>query len=136
MARLLVVDDDPDVRLALKVILEKAGHEVSQADDGVQVKNMVAADRPDLILMDVAMPRMTGFQALEMLGSNPRTRDIPVIMVTVKGRPQDLQEAKAQGALDYINKPWDMGEVELRVGWALNKAARQRSNGAATHPAR
>lgn len=136
MARLLVVDDEPDMRLALKLILEKAGHEVSQADDGVQVKNMVAADRPDLILMDVAMPGMTGLQALEMLGSNPRTRDIPVVMVTVKGRPQDLQQAKALGALDYINKPWDMGEVELRVGWAPNKAARQRSNGAATHPAR
>ena len=67
---------------------------------------MLLLDRPDLVLLDVNMPQVSGFEALALLKSDERTRDIPVIMVTGKGRPQDLHQARNLGALDYINKPW------------------------------
>ena len=127
MARILVVDDEPDVRLGLTQLLEEAGHEIVQASDGAYVQAMALLDHPDVILLDVSMSRVSGFEALAMLKTDARTADIPVIMVTAKGRPQDLQQAKALGALDYINKPWAKGEVVLRTEWALKKAARNKS---------
>ena len=127
MARILVVDDEPDLRQALKTLLERAGHEVLEASDGAYVQDLLLLDHPDLVLMDVAMTQVSGLEALALAKSDERTRDIPVIMVTVKGGPQELQQARALGALDYINKPWGKGEVVLRTEWALKKAARQRS---------
>ena len=131
MARILVVDDEPDVRQALKMLLERAGHEVLEASDGAYVQGLLLLDRPDLILMDVAMTQVSGFEALALVKADERTRDIPVIMVTVKGAPQDLQQARALGALDYINKPWAKGEVALRTEWALKETARQKKAGSA-----
>ena len=131
MARVLVVDDEPDVRLGLVQLLEKAGHEVTQASDGAYVQSLVLLNPPDLILLDIAMSQVSGFEALAMLRADARTAAIPVIMVTAKSRPEELQQARALGAQDYINKPWAKGEVALRVEWALKRAARQRSAGAA-----
>ena len=90
---------------------------------------MIAATlsyEPDMILLDVAMARVDGFKALALLKKDPRTRNIPVIMVTAKGHPSDLETARTLGALDYINKPWAHGEVELRVQWAITSVLRQR----------
>ena len=68
---------------------------------------------------DVAMPKIDGFKALGMLKNDRRTKDIPVIVITAKGHPDDLDTARSLGAHDYINKPWSHGEVELRVQWAI-----------------
>ena len=76
------------------------------------------------MLPDVAMPRVDGFEALKRLKADDPTSDVPVIMVTAKGRPEDLAMARTLGARDYINKPWAEGEVEMRVDWALSAAAR------------
>ncbi len=119
MARILVVDDNADVRLALSTILEDAGHEVIEAEDGEQVFDMVLADDPELVLLDVMMPRVSGFDALAALKADTRTSQIPVIMVTAKGRPEDMAMARSLGAVEYITKPWAEGDVELRVDWAL-----------------
>ena len=119
MARILVVDDSPDVRLALATILEDAGHEVVEAEDGEQVFDLAISERPDLVLLDVMMPRVNGFDALATLKADTRTNPIPVIMVTAKGRPEDMAMARSLGAVEYITKPWADGDVELRVDWAL-----------------
>ena len=119
MARILVVDDSPDVRLALATILEDAGHEIVEAEDGDQVFDMAVGQSPDLILLDVMMPRVNGFDALATLKADTRTSSIPVIMVTAKGRPEDMAMARSLGAVEYITKPWADGDVELRVDWAL-----------------
>ena len=119
MARILVVDDNPDVRLALATILEEAGHAVLEAEDGDVVFDMVVDDQPTLILLDVMMPRLNGFDVLALLKADTRTNSIPVIMVTAKGRPEDMAMARSLGAVEYITKPWTDGDVELRVQWAL-----------------
>ena len=85
MARILVVEDSPDVRLALATILEDAGHEIVEAEDGDQVFDLAISENPDLVLLDVMMPRVNGFDALATLKADTRTNPIPVIMVTAKG---------------------------------------------------
>lgn len=119
MARILIVDDSPDVRLALATILEDTGHEIVEAEDGDQVFDLAVAQNPDLVLLDVMMRRVNGFDALATLKADTRTNPIPVIMVTAKGRPEDLAMARSLGAVEYITKPWADGDVELRVDWAL-----------------
>ncbi|MCH7907211.1 MAG: response regulator [Chloroflexi bacterium] len=124
MARILVVDDSEDVRLALITLLEDVGHDVLEAEDGSEVIAMVLSGSPELVLLDVAMPRVDGFEALKRLKADAATSDVPVIMVTAKGRPEDLAMARNLGARDYINKPWAEGEVEMRVDWALSANTR------------
>ncbi len=122
MARILVVDDNADVRLALATILEDAGHEIIEAEDGEQVFDLVVSESPELVLLDVMMPRVSGFDALATLKADTRTSQVPVIMVTAKGRPEDMAMARSLGAVEYITKPWADGDVELRVDWALASA--------------
>ncbi|MDG0865929.1 response regulator [Candidatus Lucifugimonas marina] len=127
MARILLVDDSPDVRLALATILEDAGHDVVEAEDGDQVFDLAVAESPNLVLLDVMMPRVNGFDALATLKADTRTSPIPVIMVTAKGRPEDMAMARSLGAVEYITKPWADGDVELRVDWALAADHEQKS---------
>ena len=119
MARILVVDDSEDIRLALATILEDAGHEVWEAADGLSLIPTILENRPDVVLLDVAMPHKNGFESLKELKADGRTKDIPVIMVTAKGRSEDLTTSLALGARDYIGKPWADGEVEIQVEKAL-----------------
>ena len=127
MARILIVDDSPDVRLALATILEDTGHEIVEAEDGDQVFDLAVAQNPDLVLLDVMMPRVNGFDALATLKADTRTNPIPVIMVTAKGRPEDMAMARSLGAVEYITKPWADGDVELRVDWALTADQEQKN---------
>lgn len=124
MKRILVVDDSDDVRLALATILQDAGYDVVEAADGEEFVPMALKHRLGLILLDVAMPRVDGFEALRRIKAESRLRNTPVIMVTAKGRAEDLSMARTLGARDYISKPWADGEVELRVGWVFQAATR------------
>jgi two-component system phosphate regulon response regulator PhoB len=119
LVRLLVVDDSPDVRLALVTILENAGHDVVEAEDGDKVFDLAISETPNLVLLDVIMPRVNGLDALVTLKADTQTSPIPVIMVTAKSRPEDMAMARSLGAVEYITKPWTDGDVELRVDWAL-----------------
>jgi CheY-like chemotaxis protein len=124
MALILVAEDNEDVRFALVTILEEAGHCVVEADAGIKVGPLVAAEHPDVVLLDVVMPGFDGFDALKLLKSDEATRDVPVIMVTAKSRQDDVREARRLGAGDYISKPWESGEVEERVERALQRQPR------------
>lgn len=105
MATILIVDDSPTEIHVLKTLLEKNGHDVDTANSGEE--GVVAAKErlPDLILMDVVMPGMNGFQATRQLSQQVETADIPVIIVTTKDQETDKVWAKRQGAVDYIVKP-------------------------------
>ena len=89
MARILVVGDSPDVRLALATILEDAGYDVVEAENGDQVFDLAVKESPNLVLLDVMMPRVNGFDALATLKADTRTSPIPVIMVTAKAEETD-----------------------------------------------
>ncbi len=125
MARVLVVDDEGDVRAALKTLLEDDGHSVVELDDGLKVPDIISERGVDLILLDLSMPQVDGFEVLSMLLLDPRSAKIPVIVVSARGRPDDRARAMALGAIEYITKPWGDGEVEFRVRMALSRAERQ-----------
>ena len=124
MQRILIVDDSADIRLLLGRTLKAAGYTICEAADGEEVIPAILSYEPDLVLLDVAMPKVDGFKALAQIKKDARTKGIPVIMVTAKGHPDDLDTARALGAVDYVNKPWSHGEVELRVQWALSSVQR------------
>ena len=119
VARILVVDDNPEIRAALRINLEDLGCEVFEAEDGAEVFGAVLEHKPDLLLLDVVMPKVDGFVALEALKRDERTRNVPVLILSATGRPQDFERARRLGAREYIQKPWGSGEVERRVAWAL-----------------
>ena len=105
MAKILVVDDSPTEVHVLQTILEKHGHEVSVATSGEEGIEAARQMQPDMVLMDVVMPGMNGFQATRQLAKLPETASIPVIIVTTKDQETDKVWAMRQGAKDYIVKP-------------------------------
>ena len=117
--RVLVVDDELPNRLYLRKLLEARGCEVYDADDGATALDIAFRKVPDLILVDVIMPEMDGFSLCGKLRDEPRTSNIPVIMVTAKSRIEDIETGFELGAMDYIRKPFNPRELVLRVGNAL-----------------
>ena len=128
--KVLVVDDERPNRLYLKKLLSSYGCEVFEAVDGPSALELLRHERPDLILADVVMPGMDGFELCGAVKKLASTRDVPVIMVTAKGQIEDLKKGFDLGAMDYIRKPFDARELVLRVGNAL---ALKRSNDALAH---
>jgi len=126
----LVVDDERPNRLYLKKLLSSYGCQVLEAQDGPSALELLHRERPDLILADVVMPGMDGFELCGAVKELAATRDVPVIMVTAQGRIEDLKKGFDLGAMDYIRKPFDARELVLRVGNAL---ALKRSNDALAH---
>ncbi len=105
MARILIVDDSPIQIAGMRRIVEALGHEVSIAEDGASGVERAKRDLPDLILMDVVMPNLNGFQATRMITREATTRHIPIVMVTTKDQDTDRVWGMRQGAKAYINKP-------------------------------
>lgn len=105
MAHILVVDDSPTEVHFFKNILQKNGHKVSVANNGEEGVSMAKQLVPDLILMDIVMPVLNGFQATRQLTRDQRTSQIPVVMVTTKDQDSDKLWAERQGAREYIVKP-------------------------------
>lgn len=107
MARILVVDDSATQMFTLKKILEKHGHEVITATDGAAGVETAKAELPELILMDVVMPKLNGFQATRQLTKNASTSHIPIILVTTKDQETDKIWGERIGAKRYVTKPVD-----------------------------
>jgi twitching motility two-component system response regulator PilH len=105
MARVLIVDDSPTDIQNLKAILQKAGHDVVEASSGHDVLERVRLEKPDLVIMDVVMPGVNGFQATRTLSKDPGTAHIPVIVVSSKSQETDRVWALRQGAREYMVKP-------------------------------
>ena len=105
MARILIVDDSPSQLLGIKRIVEKLGHETLSAEDGAAGVEVAKAEKPDLILMDVVMPNLNGFQATRTISKNADTAHIPIILVTTKDQETDRVWDMRQGAKAYVTKP-------------------------------
>lgn len=120
--RVLVVDDSPTERQVLSDFLTQQGMAVLTAEDGEQAVARARTEQPDLILMDVVMPGMNGYQATRVLARDEATRHIPIIMCTSKDQPTDRIWGMRQGALDYLTKPVDLGAL-MRTIQALQSGA-------------
>jgi len=108
---ILVVDDERHIVRLVQVNLERAGYEVATAYDGVEAIEAVQSELPDMIIMDVMMPRMDGFEALKELRANEQTKDIPVIMLTAKAQDADIFKGWSSGVDSYLTKPFNPREL-------------------------
>ncbi|MDQ5908375.1 MAG: twitching motility two-component system response regulator PilH [Pseudomonadota bacterium] len=121
MARILIVDDSPTQMLSLSRILKKHGHEVLSATDGEEGVAVALAEVPDLVLMDVVMPKINGFQATRQITKNASTEHIPVIIVTTKDQETDKIWGARQGAKGYVIKPVEEGTLMETINQFLPK---------------
>lgn len=115
MAKILLIDDSRLIAHVAKTILTKRGHEVVLAEDGMAGLEAAKSEQPDLILLDLIMPVMDGYQVCQKLKEEESTIEIPVIMLTSKAEPADKVKGLEIGALDYVTKPFDEGELVARV---------------------
>lgn len=120
MARILIVDDSPTDLRVLSSMLERNGHQVMVAMSADEGLSKARNDRPDLILMDVIMPGMNGFQATRALSKDPATAAIPIIIVTTKSMESDRQWGLRQGARDFMTKPPSERELVARIAQLLS----------------
>jgi diguanylate cyclase (GGDEF)-like protein len=123
----LVVDDDPDIARFIEVNLRTQGFNVHLATDGVEAVERATELRPDLVLVDVMMPRMDGFQVVDRLRADPRTANTSIIMLTAKALTADKVLGITAGADDYIIKPFDPVELVARVKGTLRRAREMRA---------
>ncbi|HMN49418.1 MAG TPA: response regulator [Ignavibacteriaceae bacterium] len=119
MKKILVVDDLPENVFMLQDRLEHEGYEVLTAYDGFSGIEKAKNNLPDLILLDIMMPDITGLEVCQILVNDPLTRDIPIILVTAKSGAEDIKEGLEAGAFDYIKKPFNRIELLARVNSAL-----------------
>ncbi len=111
MSLILLADDDDLLVQYVQTVLEENGHDVLSCDGGDAAIKMSREVRPDLIILDAMMPRVDGYQVLWHLKQNSQTKDIPVMMLTARSRPQDEEMARSLGASDYVFKPFSLEEV-------------------------
>lgn len=123
MARILIVDDSATQTLTLTRIMKKQGHDVITAQDGLEGVECAKVEHPDLILMDVVMPKLNGFQATRRLSKDESTSGIPVIMVTTKDQETDRIWGARQGAKAYVVKPVDESILVSKVNELLSASA-------------
>ncbi len=119
--RVLVADDDPDILTVVKVNFELDGFEVETAVDGEDALQKATAQLPQVIVLDIMMPRMDGLTALHRLRSQAATANIPIILLTARGLPEDRVRGLELGADDYITKPFDITELAARVRAVLRR---------------
>ena len=122
MAQVLIVDDSPTEAHVLKGILKKNGFETEVAESGIEGIELAKALKPNLVLMDVVMPGLNGFQATRQLTKDPETSDIPVIIVTTKDQETDRVWGLRQGARDFLTKPVSEQRLMEKINAVLSAA--------------
>jgi DNA-binding response OmpR family regulator len=118
----LVADDEPNILLSLQFLLKKAGYDVRTARDGEEALAELARAAPDLVLLDVMMPKIDGFNVCERIRANPAWKDVRIIMLTARGRDVEREKGLALGADDYITKPFSTKEALARVDALLGRS--------------
>ena len=113
--KILLVDDSATTHMWIRMILNKSDYDMVSARDGEEGVERALAERPDLILMDVVMPRMDGFEACRRLRAHPATRPTPIVMVTTRAEAKNVENGFTSGCSDYITKPIDSLELLSKV---------------------
>jgi DNA-binding response OmpR family regulator len=122
MLRILVAEDEKDIRELIAFTLRFAGFEVLLAVNGLEAVELAETEQPDLIILDVRMPRMTGYEACRQLKENPRTSAIPVVFLSAKGQEVEIQQGLDSGAEEYILKPFAPDELTDQVRDILRRS--------------
>lgn len=120
--KILVVDDEPDVVRMLQVVLGKRGHTVIAAPSGIEGLVKAQAERPDLVLLDIMMEGMDGWEVLKLLRLEEATRSIPVVMLSARTAPRDKIRGLQEGAVDYVTKPFSVKELAETIEAVLARS--------------
>lgn len=115
MARILIVDDEPNLVLALELLMKREGHDIRAVGDGEAAVEAAKTFRPDLVLLDVMMPKMDGYEVCQRLRADPALKDVAIVMLTAKGREVEREKGMALGADLYITKPFSTKDVVRKV---------------------
>lgn len=121
MALVLIVDDDPFISRLVRLKVEQLGHTVEVAGDGEEGLRAVERVRPDLVLLDIMMPRMNGLEMCRRLRDTSYGHDVPVVMLTAKAQERDVEAGFAAGANDYLVKPFSPRELQARMNAILSR---------------
>jgi two-component system, OmpR family, response regulator MtrA len=122
MAKILVAEDDSDLRLLVSLKLESAGHQVISVEDGSSAATHCSAMRPDLVILDLMMPGMSGLEVCRFIRADPELAQTPVILLTARAQAADIEAGKAAGVDEYLTKPFSPRELAGRVDSLLGVA--------------
>jgi two-component system alkaline phosphatase synthesis response regulator PhoP len=122
MAKILVAEDEPDIRELLAFTLKYGGFDVVTAANGLEAVEQAQKNKPDMILLDVRMPRMTGYEACKVLKEKPETASIPIVFLSAKGQEAEVERGIEAGAVDYILKPFAPDTLISQIKKLLDKA--------------
>jgi DNA-binding response OmpR family regulator len=126
--RIVIADDDDDIRQVLRMTLEEEGYSVAAACNGDAARDLVLATLPDLVVLDVMMPGLDGFEVLRILRARAQTREIPVVLLTAKTSDTDVWMGWEAGASSYLTKPFDFDELLRCIRMIGDASAAQRAS--------
>ena len=121
--KILIADDEPNILISLEYLKQREGFAVSLARDGKEALDAILRDPPDLVLLDVMMPRKTGLEVCQEVRADPRLKGVRILMLTAKGRETDVAKGLALGANAYVTKPFSTKDLVARVRALLQEAA-------------
>jgi DNA-binding response OmpR family regulator len=124
MTKILIAEDERDIRDLITYTLHFAGYEVVSAGDGEEAVQLALKEMPDLVLLDVRMPRMTGYEACKAIKADEKTKGIPVVFLSAKGQEAEIQAGIQAGAVEYMIKPFSPDQLTARVQVVLAKFPR------------
>lgn len=111
----LIADDEKNILISLEFLMKREGYRVVVANDGQEAIDAIQRENPDLVLLDVMMPKKTGLDVCQEIRANPTFNDMPILMLTAKGRDTDIAKGMAMGANDYVVKPFSTRELAVKV---------------------
>ena len=121
MTKILIAEDEPDIRDLVAFTLRFAGYEVVTGTNGEEAVQIAQKESPDLILLDVRMPRMTGYEACKQIKADPQLKDVPVVFLSAKGQEAEIRDGMDAGAEEYLLKPFAPDQLTERVRSILAK---------------
>jgi len=121
MTKILIAEDERDIRELITYTLQFAGYEVVSAGDGEEAVQLTLQEKPDLVLLDVRMPRMNGYEACKAIKADEKTKGIPVVFLSAKGQDAEIQAGMQAGAVEYMVKPFSPDQLTARVKVVLAK---------------
>jgi DNA-binding response OmpR family regulator len=121
MAKILIAEDERDIRDLIAFTLQFAGHQVITANNGEEAVSLTLAEIPDLVLTDVRMPKMSGYEACKLIKADPSTKHIPVVFLSAKGQEAEVQTGLQSGADEYLLKPFAPDQLTKKVSEILSR---------------